>query len=61
MEEKSAASHIGLILIGGVIVALGLIFFVTANGERSSAKKVRSDADMPKIASPAPREKTGSR
>jgi hypothetical protein len=57
MAEKPT-SHAGLFLI---VVVLGLIFFVTANGDRSGAKTVAGDADMPKIASPAPTENTGSR
>jgi hypothetical protein len=53
--------RINLVFICGAIIVVGLLFFLTANGEHGSAKKVTGDADLPRVTSPEPPENTGSR
>jgi hypothetical protein len=47
-------SYSGLGLILGGIVAIALAVFLLTGGDLGGTKKVESDADLPKVTSPAP-------
>ena len=51
-DDNRPRGSIGLIL-GGIFVAAAALFILTG-GELGGTKKVKSDADLPPVASPVP-------
>jgi hypothetical protein len=59
-DNTPSTGFLGAVL-GGIIALAALVFIVTG-GELGGTKKVESDADLPPVASPAPKPgTTGSR
>ena len=51
-DNQQSYSGLGVIL--GGIVAVALAVFLLTGGDLGGTKKVESDADLPKVTSPAP-------
>jgi hypothetical protein len=61
-DDPHSVSRLSIIL--GGIVLLALTVFLVTGGDLGGTKKVRSDADLPRVTSPAPpagSENTGRR
>jgi hypothetical protein len=60
-DNPEPISRLSLI-IGGILVA-ALALFIVTGGDLGGTKRVESDADLPKVTSPAPPapDSTGSR
>lgn len=50
-NEEPSRGNMGL-LLGGVLVAAAVVFMLTG-GQLGGVKEIRSDADLPPVASPA--------
>jgi hypothetical protein len=55
-DNNTSTGFLGAVL--GGIIALAAIVFIVTGGELGGTKKVESDADLPPVASPAPKPGT---
>jgi hypothetical protein len=52
-DNNTSTGFLGAV-IGGLIAVAALVFIITG-GELGGEKKIKSDADLPPVASPAPK------
>ena len=53
MADNTSTGFLGAVL--GGLVALAAVVFLITGGELGGTKKVQGDADLPPVASPAPK------
>jgi hypothetical protein len=56
MADNTSTGFLGVVL--GGIIAVAAIVFIVSGGEFGGEKKVQGDADLPPVASPAPKPST---